>query len=261
MDTSERQRAVPVLGGRYEPRRVLAAGGQGCVVRAFDHHHGRNVALKVRTVRSSGDRRAVLAEARMLLDARPHPSIAIARHDFFAGDQHVLVMEDVDGEDLRQKLRRAAPGGLPWADVLGWVDDVANALDHLHAHVPPLVHGDIAPANIVISAATGGAVLVDFGTGAGGDPSTTAGYGAPELASGPRSPAADIFALAATAHELLTGTVPHPGGGASWHGVPEAVLPAVRTAIASGLWVDASRRPSAAELRALLHGAVTTCGR
>lgn len=249
MGTSEGQRAVPLLGGRYEPRQLLGAGGQGCVVRAFDHHHGRLVALKVRTAPSDDDRRAMLAEARVLLGARKHPSIAVARHDFFAGDQHVLVMEDVDGEDLRVKLRRATHGCLPWTDVLGWVDDVAAAVDHLHTQVPRLVHGDITPANIVVSAATGTAVLVDLGTADGGDRSVTAGYGAPELAWGRRSPASDMFGLAATAHELFTGSVPHPGDSASWSFVPGRVRSALRAAIASGLSVDPARRPSAAELR------------
>jgi serine/threonine-protein kinase len=253
------RRALPLLGGRYEQREILAAGGQGCVVRAFDHRHGRVVVLKVRPAATARDRRSALTEAAALLDLPPHRGIAIPRDAFLIGRDHVLVMEDLDGEDLRSKLRRARPRGLPWTDALGWLDEITAALAHLHAQSPPVVHGDVTPANIVISAATGAAVLVDFGAAAAGSPSTV-GYAAPELASGARSPAADVFALACTAHELLTGSTPHPGGSASWGGVPEGARPAVVAAIAAGLSVDPGRRPTAAGFRDALRSAHTRVG-
>src|SRR4029079_19028293 len=84
-------------------------------------------------------------------------------------------------------------------------------LDHLHSHNPPIVHGDVKPANLVRSD-EGRVVLVDFAiavvTGTHGSGGTT-GFTAPEVAAGDKpSPAADIYGLAATVVTLLTGHTP-----------------------------------------------------
>jgi serine/threonine protein kinase len=252
-----------MLRGRYELLEVLGQGGQGRVVRAWDHHHGRAVALKVQRVRSGVDRDAVLAEARMLLSVRPHENIPTARDDFFDGDDHYLVMDWVSGEDLRVLLRREGRPGLPYAAALQAMRDVAAALDHLHSHEPPVVHGDVKPANIVVSGGADGqrqrAVLVDFGlagrlSDAGSSPGATEAYASPEVFSGgPATPAADIYSFAATAFELITGRVPVPGATLDWSGVPAEALDAVRHGLARGLAFEPSHRPrSAGELVAAI---------
>ena len=85
---------------------------------------------------------------------------------------------------------------------------MADALDHLHSHEPPIIHGDVKPANLVRTAG-GQVVLVDFdiaGAQAGEGRVGTIGYVAPEVAAGEKpTPAADVFGLAATAVALLSG--------------------------------------------------------
>jgi serine/threonine protein kinase, bacterial len=94
---------------------------------------------------------------------------------------------------------------LPAGDVLEIVAAIAAALDHAHAH--GLLHGDVKPANILVTTPGAGEqriLLSDFGIAP-----PTAAYAAPEaLAGGAADAAADQYALAATAFHLLTGAPP-----------------------------------------------------
>src|SRR4051794_37802370 len=90
------------LGGRYEVCATAGSGGEGRVVQAFDHQHDRFVALKLRP--AVGDRESLLAEVRVLLNLAPHPGLPMVRDDFFDGDDHVMVMEWVEGANLSQVL-------------------------------------------------------------------------------------------------------------------------------------------------------------
>jgi serine/threonine protein kinase len=129
---------------------------------------------------------------------------------------------------------------------------VADALDHLHEHAPPIVHQDVKPGNLILNA-EGRVVLVDFGLSTLGGESTTtragtSGYVAPEIAAGePGAPASDLYGLAATAFTLLTGTAPR-GVLPSWGGLPPAVAIRVERAIRRSLSIDPNRRhPRASE--------------
>ena len=246
--------AVPIRG-RYRPRTVIGAGAQGEVVCARDLVHDRLVALKIRDVRSASDREALLTEARTLLNLRPHPSVPLVREDFFDAGRYHIVMDWVEGVDLAHLLASADPQGVPYKQVLGYLMQVADALDHLHRHDPPIVHKDVKPSNIVIDR-SGRAVLVDFGlsmaTGRPGGPWGTSGYIAPEVSAGePPRPASDVFSLAATAYFAFTGVTPEPGTRRRMRGVPESLIPRVEAAMARGLAVDPNRRPRSA--RALVE--------
>src|SRR5688572_18223323 len=172
---------------RYESLGVAGEGGQGSVLRAQDHQHDRVVALKVRAAGAGIERSALLSEARILLNLSPHPGVPLVRDDFFVDEQYVVVMEWVEGTDLRTLLDRQGDPGLPVGSVLGYLTEVAEALDHLHRHEPPIVHGDVKPANIILNA-KGRAVLVDFGIATVGEGrvagSGTRGFVAPEVAAG-----------------------------------------------------------------------------
>src|SRR5439155_20596173 len=196
---------------------VVGRGGQGEVVRALDHVHSRQVALKVREVTSDEERETLLSEARILLSLRPHAGVPLVREDFFSGDHYYIAMDWLAGNSLRQILDRDGHPGLVMADVVGWLRQVAEALDHLHSHEPPIVHQDVKPANIIVRP-DGRVVLVDFGissykaSSAQGATLGTRGYLAPEVAAGrAATPAADIYSLGATAYALLTGNPPRPG--------------------------------------------------
>ena len=259
------QNAAPLLRDRYEPQERLGIGGQGEVIRAWDHLHGRNVALKLRDVGTDETREALLAEAQTLLRLRPHPCLPLFRDDFFIGDRYVIVMDWVEGCSLDRILAERGDPGLAPSVVLSWLVSVAAALDHLHSHDPPIVHGDVKPANVVLTP-DNRVVLVDFGLAGpqgvapGGG---TRGYVAPEVATGcsPTS-AADIYGLAATAVALLTGSPP-TGVRATWEGVAPALAGPLERSLRRALAPDPAQRPSSAgelleRMQSFFHGALPT---
>ena len=245
-----------LIRGRYEPLEVVGAGGQSTVLRALDHQRGRLVGLKVRPRGSPEDEGSLLSEASILLGLEPHPLLCRVLEDFFAGDRYFLVMDWVEGTTLAHLLAEAGGGGLRLPEVVHYLSQVAEALDHLHRHRPPVVHGDVKPANVIVTP-DAKAVLVDFGIShrqSAEDPASprfalagTAGYAAPEVASGHApSPAADVFSLAATAFALLTGGPPRPGARPAWTGIDAERARLVEYALRRGLAVDPARRPATA---------------
>src|SRR5688572_13448877 len=244
----EQSGANRLIRERYEAIDVLGRGGQGEVWKALDHQHGRVVALKMRPVADGDHRDRILAEAGILLSLRPHPNLPLVREDFFWDDGYVLVMDWVEGTDLGTLLLETGDPGLPVSSVLAWLEQAARGIDHLHAQ--GVVHGDVKPANLVLTP-EGRVVLVDFGISrlrdehglmSAGSP----GYAAPEASGAEISSSADVYGLAATAVALLTGAPP-TGGRPEWDGVPNAA--AIERAIRRGLATDPTRRPrSATEL-------------
>lgn len=243
---------------RYRQLEVVAEGGQGRLVKAVDERHDRTVALKVRRMPASeAERQAVLAEARTLFSITPHPLLPTLRDDYFDGDDYVLVMDWVEGQSLAHVVAERGDPGMPVRTVMPWVDDLAAALEHLHRQDPPIVHGDVKPANAVLTD-TGRVVLVDLGlagTGADQPAEGTVGYQAPELQTGAvPSPRSDVYSLAATTLALLTGQPP----GATrppWPGVEPTAVTVIEHALRTGLALDPSRRPAGpSELANRIHG-------
>ncbi|MEX2556435.1 MAG: AAA family ATPase [Actinomycetota bacterium] len=239
-----------LIRSRYEPIEVIGRGGQGHVVRAVDRQHDRPVALKVRRAGSQADRQALLSEARILLGLRPHAGLPLVREDFFVRDRYYLVMDWVEGENLERLLERQGDPGLSFSAVAGYLEQAAAALDHLHAHDPPIVHGDVKPANLILRP-DGRVILVDFGisglTGAtSGETTGTPGFTAPEVSAGaPATPSADVYGLGMTAYALLSGTVPR-GGEPVWEGVPSADVAPLERGLRRALATDPARRPRTA---------------
>jgi class 3 adenylate cyclase/WD40 repeat protein len=234
-----------LLHGRYEVLAVVGRGGEGTLVRAVDRRHGRDVALKLRRVpEDPRDADRLLVEARTLLQLHPHPGLPLARDDFFEDDRHALVMDWVDGVDLGALLTEHGQPGLPPSTVLRWLAPAAEALTHLHTTDPPVVHGDVKPANLILTTA-GGVVLVDFGVSStrglrprGGTP----GYRAPEVAAGAvPTRAADVYGLAATAFALLTGAPPS-GILPAWGDVEPDRAAHLERALRRGLATDPAHR-------------------
>jgi WD40 repeat protein/class 3 adenylate cyclase/tRNA A-37 threonylcarbamoyl transferase component Bud32 len=236
-----------LIKGRYEIVETLGAGGEARVVKALDRQHGRVVALKIRRVRDDQAREDALNEARILLAVPPHPALPLVREDFFEGDDYVVAMDWVDGTDLARLLQDRGRPGLAPSSVLAYLSDAAEALTHLHAQSPPVIHGDVKPGNLILT--TGGRVkLVDFGVSSAPNAlrrrSGTPGYRAPELAAGgPPSRAGDIFALAATAFALLTGSAP-AGVLPTWEGIEPEQADQLEVALRMGMATDPRRRPA-----------------
>jgi serine/threonine protein kinase len=240
---------IELLRERYEPLDVVGRGGEGEVIRALDHLHGRQVALKVRPVPDEASRADLLSEARLLLSLSPHRGLPLVREDFFVDERYVIAMDWIEGTDLEALLELEGDPGLDPALAIGYLEQAAAALEHLHTHDPPVVHGDVKPANLILTS-SGGVVLVDFGlSSTPGDETRragTAGYVAPEVAAGSRpTPASDVYSLASTALALLTGEPPS-GGGPKWGAVERERIPALERIIRSNLATDPARRDASA---------------
>ena len=207
--------------GRYQLLGELGRGAMGVVYKGHDPAIERPVALKLLTSGQGleGSERAQHRK-RFLREARAagrltHPHIVTISDVGEDQDQAFLVMEYVEGEPLDRLLRRV--GALPLPRVLEIADQIAGALDYAHAH--GIVHRDVKPANILVSA-SGLVKVTDFGIARLADADLTLSqltpgtpsYMAPEQVAGqPVDGRSDVFALGALLYELLTGARAFPG--------------------------------------------------
>src|SRR5829696_6128845 len=146
------------LSGRYEIAREIGQGGMATVYLARDVRHSRQVALKV----LHPDLAAALGAERFLAEIRTtanlqHPHILPLHDSGDAGSFLYYVMPFVEGESLRDRLRREKQ--LPIPDAVRIATEVANALDYAHRH--SVVHRDIKPENVLLH--DGQALVADFG--------------------------------------------------------------------------------------------------
>src|SRR5947199_3322400 len=270
--------ADTVLQGRYRIVRQLGKGGMGAVYEAVDERLSRTVALKETLADTDELKRAFEREARLLANLR-HPVLPKVIDHFTEADGQFLVMEFIPGSDLGELLERRPQPFSP-QEVLRWADDLLDALEYLHTHEPPIIHRDIKPANLKL-AANGKIVLLDFGLAKGvagqmtrtGPGMSVIGYtlhyAALEQIQGERtSPRSDLYSLAATLYQLLTGQQPVDAlkrAADLLNDEPDPLKPAnevnpdvpeqLSSVLMKALSIKPSLRPeSAAEMRAALHG-------
>ncbi len=269
--------------GRYTLVRVIGRGTQYTLYQAADPLASRMVVIKVLHVAASpanaspvSDLSAAPAEeaARELaqvLEARlereanalgrlSHPNIAAF---YEAGEQdghHYLVMEYLYGHPLRQRMDQ---GLLPWEEVIGILEQVAAAVDAVHAQ--EILHRDIRPSNVILQR-DGRVKLVDFGLARQpGDKTITLmgeivgepAYMAPEqLRNKPATPESDLWAVGVLLYEMLAGQPPFQGANFTMvahqvlMGQPDPVpgaSPAVQAVIDRALEKDPEKRYRRAE--------------
>ncbi len=194
------------FGRRYRIDRLIGAGPTGRVYEAEHLHLHRRVALKIlhRELAEDVDLRARFMREPLRAAATGHPHV-IPVIDANAEDGRLyIVMELVEGTDLRNLLRESGP--LEPGRALGLLSQVAAGLDA--AHADGLVHRDIKPENILLGA-DGAVFLTDFGlarsTGRPGMPA----YAAPEQCEGAVVDArSDLYSFACVVFECLTGNQP-----------------------------------------------------
>ena len=199
--------------GRYEILDTVGAGAFSRVVRAHDPFIGRIVAIKIfpAEIARGAARDRFFQEARTIGQIS-HPAI-LALHDMGideAAQTPYLVMEFVDGQPLDRVLEK---GAIPYSRACAWAGDIAVAL--AVAHRKGVIHGDVKPANILITG-EGRVKLSDFGmarvfhqhSGTGQLLGTPA-YWCPEQIMGrPQDARSDIFSLGGVLYEMLTGQSP-----------------------------------------------------
>jgi len=215
-------RGGTLVDGRYRLKKPLGDGTTGSVYLAQDEALGRPTALKFMHPSGDASKQARL-EARALASMR-HENVAAIYSAGRHQEREFVAMEFIRGTSFADLVQAHSRRGvrLPLTSALNMLAQVARGLSAVHAR--GLVHRDVKPANIVIERVTGRAVLVDFGlafslTTDADDTSRVVGtpaYLAPELC-GPRrlppSPQSDLYALGATAYELLTGEAPFDASG------------------------------------------------
>jgi eukaryotic-like serine/threonine-protein kinase len=205
-----------LIAGRYSLEAEVGRGGMGVVWRGEDQVLGRTVALK-RVGATHGDTSLDLARAERearLAASLNHPHV-VAVFDLVAhGDEQWLVMEYVESTTLAELVRQRGPlSPDAAAKVLYQAADALAA-----AHRAGIVHRDVKPSNILVTA-HGQVKLSDFGIArASADATLTQtgmvtgspAYLSPEVAMGkPATPASDVWALGATLFHALTGRPPY----------------------------------------------------
>jgi serine/threonine-protein kinase len=214
------------LCGRYEIRRVVADGGMGRVYEGIDKQTDTRIAVKVLHEDVAKDEVSLERFKREyeISALLPHEHI-VKTLDFqrdMVSSTWLLVMEFLDGEELRYVLKREKV--LPPERLVRMLSQVAIGLDGAHGR--NLIHRDLKPDNIFLCGTREGdnVKLLDFGSvkDQSGNRKkltvlgTTIGspyYMAPEQAQGLETidRRADVFALAALTYECITGEVPFAG--------------------------------------------------
>jgi len=146
-----------------------------------------------------------------ILQALSHSNIARVLDHFVENDRHYLLLEHINGLDLRAYVKEH--GAQPERLIMRWALEVADILDYLHSQAPPIIHRDVTPDNLVLDR-TGAIKLIDFGAAnefIGTATGTLVGkqsYMAPEQFRGKAVPQSDIYSLGCTLFYLATGKDP-----------------------------------------------------
>src|SRR3990172_4211420 len=207
-----------LLNNRYRVVGILGQGGMGAIYRAVDENLGVNVAVKENMFTTEEYARQFRLEALILANLR-HPNLPrVLDHFVIADEGQYLIMDFIDGEDLRQRMERV--GVLPPDEVIQIGAAMCDALSYLHTRKPLILHRDLKPGNVKISP-DGHIYLVDFGLAkvVQGNQATTTGaramtpgYSPPEQYGTARTdPRTDIYSLGATLYAALTGIIPEDG--------------------------------------------------
>ena len=260
----ERKRGCRIgdfICGRYRIDSVLGRGGMGVVYKCHDRTSGINVAVKtILPGVGQSQYELDLTKENFQLVCKLHHQY-IANYNSLEQDEqsgiYYLVMEYVDGEDIRSYLKKKKEDGVFEKHIQKLVRQAAEALDY--AHSQQIVHKDIKPSNLMVDK-KGNLKLLDFGIAAevyvttkkGGGSVGDQGFGggtihymSPEQLAGKKDkPAMDQYSLAATVYDLISGKPPFnaPNDNALINCIKneipeslEGVSPAMIEAVAKGL--------------------------
>lgn len=204
-----------LLNKRYRIVEILGQGGMGSIYRAVDENLGVNVAVKENLFTTEEYARQFRREAVILANLRHTNLPRVTDHFVISGQGQYLVMDFIEGEDLRERMDRDGLLSDEETVILGMA--ICDALTYLHSRKPQVVHRDIKPGNVKVSP-TGHITLVDFGLAkvlegsqmtSTGARAMTPGYSPPEQYGTARTDhRTDIYSLGATLYVALTGVLP-----------------------------------------------------
>ncbi|MCP6763073.1 MAG: protein kinase [Fischerella sp. CENA71] len=270
------QAGTKLQGGKYTLDQEIGRGGFGITFKATHHFLNHVVVIKTlnEKLRQHPDfvkfERQFQDEARRLATC-VHPNIVRISDFFVENGLPYMVMEYIPGDTLGEAY--ILPGiPLPEATAIHYIRQIGSALQVVHQN--GLLHRDIKPDNIILRQGTQEVVLIDFGIArefnSGVRQTHTGmvseGYSPIEqyLSQATRTPATDVYGLAATLYSFLTGQVPMPAllRDREQMPTPRELQPhlsaAVNQAVMRGMAIEAKFRPqTVAEWLKLLPGEVT----
>jgi tRNA A-37 threonylcarbamoyl transferase component Bud32 len=207
-----------VRGGDFIVDRQMAFGGASAIYLVHDLKHHKFV-LKEAVVPADSDDELRNKSIEMLqreaqyLRQLQHPALAHVLDYFVDEGRHYLLMEYIDGIDLRRLVREK--GVRKVSDVINYAEQIADIISYLHGQNPPLIHRDLTPDNIILREDETIAVI-DFGASnhfIGTATQTLIGkqaYMPAEQLRGKSDQRSDIYSFGATLYFLLTGQDPEP---------------------------------------------------
>ncbi len=207
------------MAGKYRIVSLLGSGGSGHTYAAA-MEDGTQVAIKVLSLRGLSDWKVfeLFEREARVLGSLDHPMIPRYIDDFSEetadGPQYCIVQQLAPGKTLQASVDEGWRGSE--ADIRALAERLLGVLIYLHGRMPPVIHRDLKPLNILRDAA-GNLNVVDFGSvrdrihttvGGGSTMVGTFGYMAPEQLRGQAEPTTDLYGLAATLVFLITGHSP-----------------------------------------------------
>lgn len=212
-------------------------GGFGRILKGRDQDLERDVAVKMLnplvTRFDQADQERFRREARILASLS-HPNIPAVYDVVTSGSEFQIIFQFIEGRTLKALVDEDGPANLGQA--LAWFRQIASALDHAHGR--GVIHRDVKPANIIITPDGESAYLVDFGIALSRADATrltdsgawigTPGYAPPEQMMGELvDQRADIYAMAVTLYETLSGNALGQGTYPELASLNQAIPPAI----------------------------------
>ncbi|MBD2058248.1 protein kinase [Oculatella sp. FACHB-28] len=247
--------------GKYILEQPLGQGGFGITFKAVHRDLRQAVVIKTLTPASHQIPQFAELERQFRDEARRlamcvHPNI-VRVNDFFTEEGiPYLVMDYIPGQTLEEVVFPDHP--LPEAIAIHYIRQIGAALQVVHQN--GLLHRDVKPQNIILRQGTQEVVLIDFGIAREFTPGTTqthtslvsVGYAPIEqyMSQEKRTPATDVYGLAATLYALLTATVPIASVLRTRQTLPAPrelqpqISPAVSQAVLRGMAVEVQYRPA-----------------
>lgn len=245
-----------VAGGRFTVERQLAFGGFSAIYLVRDPGNKQFV-LKEAVIPEDAET-AMRSEAIRLFDREAellakldHPQIAKVMDNFVDHGRHYLVLEYIQGQDLRKYVRQH--GAVPENQVVSWGRQIAEIIAYLHNQPIPIIHRDISPDNLIVDE-NGLIHLIDFGASnlflgtATGTMIGKQAYMSAEQLRGKATTKSDLYGLGCTLNYLLTGKDPEALTVSKPSTSIAAINPKLDALIEQCTALEASERPASAEI-------------